>query len=273
MKLKYLIFVLALTLGSIGSYSQGLDMITREQAREAIDFMCRQSANADITQKLEERTGITGVRNINTIIDDHTLEMKYIIPEYNLGNSPAEQAFSLLCLAGGAAQLSPYQIDMMTGLFEKGGFNLRIVNTDGASHTCTVNITPTQLNKLWKGDLVGGGVNRDLALQGIVKAFADTSNYGASLPGITGSKTAIDGRWVNLEIEMADMSPFNSISPETMKYILLNEFASTPVVSKLAGALLPNSDFMGLDGIKVIYRDSTSKMDVYLTWAELMNNI
>lgn len=273
MKLKNLLLALAVTLGTLAAQAQDLNMLTREQAREVVNMICQSSGSLTNQQSIEETLGVSGVQNINTIINDSTLEMKYILPDYNMGNSPADKAFSMLCLSAGGRQMSSPQINMMTGIFEKAGYNLRIVYTDGDSHTCVVDITPDRLNKLWKGDLRGAEVDRDLAVQGILDSLEAGANTGNSPGDIKDVKVSLEGRWATMSMTLEKDSMVNFLSPDEVKQALLTEYASSPIVSKLAAALLPNSDFIGIDGIKVAYgSDNDNKRDVYISWGELMTN-
>ncbi len=269
--LKGIILTLAVMIGSMVSQAQDLSMISREQAREVVNMICQQSGNN--SAMLESTTGLSGIKNINSIVDGHTLEMKYIISGYTSDNTPEEQAFTQLCLAGGGRQMSTYQIDMMTGIFEKAGYDLRIVYTDGGKNTCVVTPTPAQLNMLWKGDLAGAGIKRDMVVKGILKSLS-AGTQGASSEEFEDLKVYADGSWATIEMIMPENSDIDSVSPEELKRVLLQEYSTTPVVAKMAGNVVPFIDFIGINGIKVVFgKKNGSKRDVYLTWAELMNNI
>lgn len=271
MKPRSLFLSVVLIAGTLFASAQDLSQISREQARQVVTMICQQSGK--FGNQMEAQTGIAGIQNINSIVDDETLEMKYIVPGYNLGNTPEDQAYTLVCLAGGGNKLAPAQIDIMTGVFDKAGYNLRIVNTDGESNTCVVNLTPAQLNKIWKGDLAGAGVDRNLAAKGLINSLSKGAKDNDIANAFEDVKVYLDGNWATIEMVCREDSFNEYVTPDELKEAILYTYTSTPVIARMAASILPNEDFIGVKGLKVVYgKKSGDKKDLYISWKDMMNN-
>lgn len=272
MKLKTIILSLAIALGTLCAPAQNLDMLTREQARELVDILCRQASTIPESD-MENVTGLSGISVIARAIDDSTVEMKYTLPDYVGDNSPEFKAFTMILMSGGGTMMTPLQVQTFTGVFRKAGYNIRATYTNGADQSCSVDLTPDLLEKFWSGDLKGAGIDPGLARKGLLKSFNTDEINSLSQFGIGTLDVRLDGRWVSLNLILGDISGLNALPKEEIRKMLLEEYASAPVISKMSGAMVNASDFIGLDGLKISYEDKTESSEpIYLSWSELMNN-
>lgn len=273
MKLKTIILSLAIALGTLCAPAQNLNMLTREQARELVNMLCRQASTLS-EDKMENVTGVSGISVITHVVDDSTVEMKYTLPDYVGNNSPEFKAYTMVLISGGGSLMSPLQVQTFAGIFRKAGYNIRTTYTDGADHTCSIDLTPDRLEKLWSGDLKGAGVDPALARDGLLKSFDVEGNNSMQQFGSGTFDICLDDRWVCLTLILDDISILSALPQEELRKMLLEEYATAPVISKMAGAMVNATDFMNLDGIKVSYKDKTASSEpIYITWSDLMNNL
>lgn len=272
MKLKTIILSLALAFGTLCAASQDLETLTREQARELIDMVCRKTSVSD-NSDMENVTGITGISVTMRVVDDNVV-MKYTIPQYVGYNTPECKAYTAVLISGGGAAMSRMQHHVFAEIYRKAGYNIRAIYTDGAEYTCTLDLTPDRIEKLWGGDFEAAGIDPRLAREGLVRSFGIEKENDVATLGNGTYSVRLDDRWVCLTLILDDISALNTLSTDQIRTSLLREYSATPVISKMAGAMINAADFMKLDGLKVIYKDKNGDLEpIYLTWADLMNNI
>lgn len=274
MTLKSITLTLIIAIMShAGMHAQLIDMLTQQQARDVIDHLCTTINNSDLSGTMEAATGISDIQMKASVADGNTFALRYVMSEYSLvGNSPAEQAFTKVVLSGGGRNMDKQALNMTTALISKAGYGVRVTYTDGLTHSCTINLTPDELQNLWTGDLAAAGVDRDLAREGMMKSFAS---------GIVSAKeefkdlfsieeTSFDCNWIKISIKYNDDIVAAAVTPAELKKTILEEFATTPVIAHFAKFVSYSSGFLGVDGIKISYSGTTvPERSIFISWSEM----
>lgn len=267
MKLKTLIISLLILIGTSISQAQNIDDLSRDEIRELMPFVCAQISSPEVAQMGEELTGMSTTIKA-TIAAPDLVELKYTVPGYELGNSPQEQALTKLMIRSGSKNMPEAQKKLLTGFFKKGGYNLRIIYTDGGTHSCILNLTPTQLEDLYCGSIESIDIKPSEVRDAILKNFASGVEQ-VETPGIKNT-ALIEGKWLTLNMLFDEGALTYPVEPDVFKSFLLDNYRNERVVVFLSSLINNEKDFIGLDGIKITYgTENGKKRECYITWNEI----
>lgn len=274
MRIKsFVIAALMAVVGCAAAYAQDISTLTQDQAREIVSMLCGQMNTTVSPESMQDATGISGMSVRAGVEDDKRVHLTYVVPGYNLTDTPENRAFTELLISSGGQSMTAAQVDMITAIFDRAGYDIRITYTDGKDHVCNIDLTPSRLGSLWLCDYAAAGLDRDMVRRGLLDSFAEAGKNRDDETDEAEYRFSVSDEWIDVEIIFKSDEVAKNISPQIFQNELLKEYSSMPVIAKMAGALATSEDYLGIKGLRISYGSkSTPKRTFTMSWYTLLNN-